>query len=215
MQYKVKVIAVGGPNNGKSERIFTTPDILAPSTKEAAHQYEVAAASRLPLGDVEGVPIVINGFGNVFALIDGREAQLSPNVEQYVEGVGLRREHYKLTCELVREPQKRLDDRGLRLRLWHWLRGARCGNCFYFDVATAHEWRDRVTHKYSDGQYDKMWHDVTKLSAEQHYVPDMVKGEFGFCAAKGVGLSGTLPACKRYKRRPPINTQAAATEEKK
>lgn len=197
MQYTVRVIAEDSAHNGaKTEKIFTTPDVLAPSTKEMEHRFQIATDSRSVLGELGNVKIFIDGFGQVIATSsDGKEHRLSRWIEQRVD-------HLVLRCEMVQKnPPKRVDDRTVPLRLRHWLTRARCHRCLFFNAATAQEWRDRVTHQYSDGQVDRMNHDITKMVAEQFSVPDMVKGEFGYCAKQHVGLSGTLPACKQYRRR--------------
>lgn len=195
MQYKVKIITrTFGPVCRETETVFTTPDVLAPSTKEVQHMFEEATAQRFAVGVVEERPIVMNGFGQLFLVMgDGEEKLLGKNVPQTIGSLDF-------TAELVREPWKRKDNRNLLLRLWHWLIGARCHNCFYFDQQSAVEWRDRVTHTFQEGLVARMWDDVTKISAEQAYVPDIPKDDFGYCAKQTNGLSGCLPACRYYKR---------------
>jgi len=242
MHYNVKVIAEPlGTTGDAQERVFEIPDIFAPSTIELENQFEKAGHERRVIGDIVGLPVLVNGFGNLFVrtppldgdvergcslgirqkydncnsiagpIADGLvELMLSRNVPQLAG-------EYQIRCEIVRGADKRRDDRSWWLRVIHWFRGARCYRCASFDVKTAFEWRDRVTHTFagisggSDGVLnERMNHDIVKISAEQHDVPDIPSGEFGWCAKKHIGLAGVLPACRLYRKRREVRARKGA-----
>lgn len=215
---KVRVVCVGESlPDGRIENLFEVEADPAPSTHEDAQRgrFEEATKARHHLGFVKGLPpgIVasVDGFGVVRLIVpvmgtdpdgEARELLLSKNDPVVFGGV-------EVTCEqVVPTPAKRQDDRPPPLRLWHWLTRARCQKCFYFDLRTAAEWRDRVTHMFggtaggADGILSEhMNHDITKMSADLYGLPDIPKEHFGYCSRRWTALHGALRPCREYKRR--------------
>jgi hypothetical protein len=174
MHYNVKVIAEPHAIKGEAqERVFELPEIFAPSTIEVEDQFEKAGLERRRIGDIVGLPVFINGFGNLFVRTppadgdvergcsltirqryDSRNSVAGPIADGLVELMLSRNveqfaEGYEIRCEIVREASRRRDDRPWWLRVIHWFRGARCHKCAHFDTKTAFEWRDRVTHTFA------------------------------------------------------------------
>lgn len=201
MQYRCKLI-IEKDGIVRKTAILTTPDIVAPSTAVDDKQYIDATKKRIVVGVVDGYSVSVDGFGQLFVWTpDSGEKKLSRSYPVFSGGDSL-------TVRPHQEYPVRVDGRSRLRRLWHWVLGVRCANCFHFDVKSASEWRDKVTHVFTDNQVGKMWDDVMKISAEQAGVPDIPSGQFGYCAKRKTALSGNLSVCEDWKRAAGIKKSA-------
>jgi hypothetical protein len=216
VQYKV-VVAVEGMSlpNGRIETQFSYENDTAPCTVEdaAAGLFEKASEKVVPLGLVAGLPEGWQAYADGFNVVhlcnglgdfEGRKHHILSKNIPIIFPDGL-----EVTCRPVVDPPPHVrDTRGLLLRVVHFFRRARCHRCFYYDIGSAQEWRDRVTHVFGgtsggdDGLLvERMWHNVMQMESDRYRIPDIPRGMFGYCAKKGVGLHGMLRACRHYRLR--------------
>jgi len=189
---------------GVTSREMQTAEIKALGETTDAEKVIAANAERRLMGDVENVHIYSDGFGCIHAGLDEKTTvQLSKHVWKEVGSQWLR-------AEPVRKPEATWDERVVQqLPVWrrivHKLLKRTCGKCMYFDRAGAEAWRDEVTHKFLNEQYEKMWNDVTKQAAADHKAPDFQPKEFGYCPKRDCGLGSSLMACAEFKKKPREN----------
>lgn len=199
---------------GVSTREFQTAEIKAPGEKATEEEVLAAGAERRLMGSLENVYIYSDGLGSIHAGLDEKNTkQLAKRVWQNVGALWLR-------VEPVRKPEATWDERVVQQLAWwrrilHKVLKRTCGQCLYFDRAGADAWRDEVTHKFLNEQYEKMWNDVTKQAAVDHAAPDFQPGEFGYCPKRDCGLAANLIACAKFMKKPQMKlAQTQKTEQR-